>query len=146
MTIRTALSDSISKRPATGKKRYSIDAKNAEAFFKGVREEFEAIGMKINLQKTQLLCISTAGMSTVESFIRVDGEKTTSSDKLKICGYTAISTVTDYIEKHIYNQKHVIGVFLDIQAAFNSIKPSKIKEALLLHGGDPLMLSGITVI
>ena len=40
---------------------------------------------------------------------------------------TAISTVTDYIEKHIYiyNQKHVIGVFLDIQAAFDSIKPSK---------------------
>ena len=53
---------------------------------------------------------------------------------------TAISTVTDYIEKHIYNQKHVIGVFLDIQAAFDSIKPSKIKEALLLHGGDPLMV------
>ena len=46
---------------------------------------------------------------------------------------TAISTVTDYIERHIYNQKHVIGVFLDIQAAFDSIKPSKIKEALLQH-------------
>ena len=53
---------------------------------------------------------------------------------------TAISTVTDYIERHIYNQKHVIGVFLDIQAAFDSIKPSKIKETLLQHGGDPLMV------
>ena len=52
----------------------------------------------------------------------------------------AISTVTDYIEKHIYNKKHVIGVFLDIQAAFDSIKPSKFKEALLHHGGDPLMV------
>ena len=31
-------------------------------------------------------------------------------------------------------------VFLDIQAAFDSIKPSKIKEALLQHGGDPLMV------
>ena len=36
---------------------------------------------------------------------------------------TAISTVTDYIERHIYNQKHVIGVFF---------------EALLQHGGYPL--------
>ena len=51
----------------------------------------------------------------------------------------AISIVTDYIERHIYNQKHVIGVFLDIQAAFDSIKPFK-KEALLLHGGDLLMV------
>ena len=42
---------------------------------------------------------------------------------------TAISTVTDYIEKHIYNQKHVIGVFLDIQTSFNSIKHAKIKGA-----------------
>ena len=43
---------------------------------------------------------------------------------------TAISTVTDYIEKHIYyNQKHVIGVFLDIQTSFDSIKPAKIKGA-----------------
>ena len=51
---------------------------------------------------------------------------------------TAISTVTDYIERHIYNQKQVIGVFLDIQAAFHSIRPSKIKEVILQHGGDPL--------
>ena len=48
----------------------------------------------------------------------------------------SITTVTDYIERHIYNQKYVIGIFLDIQAAFDS----KIKEALLQHGGDPLMV------
>ena len=53
---------------------------------------------------------------------------------------TAISTVTDYIERHISNQKHVIGVFLDIQAAFDPIKCSKIREMLLQHGGDPLMI------
>ena len=41
---------------------------------------------------------------------------------------TAISTVTDYIEKHIYNQKHVIGFSLDIQAALDSIKPSKWRQ------------------
>ena len=34
---------------------------------------------------------------------------------------TPISIVTDYIEKHIYNHKHIIGVFLVIQAAFDSI-------------------------
>ena len=33
---------------------------------------------------------------------------------------TAISGVVDYIERHIYNGKHVLAVFLDIQAAFDT--------------------------
>ena len=36
---------------------------------------------------------------------------------------TAISGAANYIEKHIYNGEHVIAVFLDIQAAFDTIKP-----------------------
>ena len=53
---------------------------------------------------------------------------------------TAVSEVADYIESNIYNNKFVISVFLDIQAAFDTIKPELIKEKLLEHGGDPIMV------
>ena len=42
--------------------------------------------MKINKNKTQLLCISHAGDSN-QAFIRVNNEKISSSHTLKICGY-----------------------------------------------------------
>ena len=53
---------------------------------------------------------------------------------------TAVSEVADYIESNIYNNKFVISVFLDIQAAFDTIKPELIREKLLEHGGDPIMV------
>ena len=54
---------------------------------------------------------------------------------------TAVSEVADYIEKNIYNNKFVIAIFLDIQAAFDTIKPALIKEKLLEHGGDSKMVN-----
>ena len=53
---------------------------------------------------------------------------------------TSLSNVVNYIEKYIYNKQHVIGVFLDIQAAFNTINPDKVRTSLLAHGGDPTMV------
>ena len=53
---------------------------------------------------------------------------------------TAISEAVYYIEKHIINNQLVIRVFLDIQAAFDTISPKKIKESLLKHGGNPIMV------
>ena len=47
---------------------------------------------------------------------------------------TAISDACSYIEEHILNRKHVVGVPLEIQVAFDSIYPYKVKEALLRHG------------
>ena len=49
---------------------------------------------------------------------------------------TSLSDVANYIEKFIYNGQHVIGVFLDIQAAFDTIDPEKVKTSLIEHGGD----------
>ena len=40
---------------------------------------------------------------------------------------TAISNTINEIEKHILNGEHCMGVFLDIQAAFDSITPEHIK-------------------
>ena len=52
---------------------------------------------------------------------------------------TAISANTDYIEKHIMFGKPVVGVFLDIQAAFDTIHPECIRGALEDKGVDSLI-------
>ena len=46
----------------------------------------------------------------------------------------AISNTVNKIEKHILNNEHGMGVFLDIQAAFDSIMPKHIRNALIKHG------------
>ena len=51
----------------------------------------------------------------------------------------AISEVTDYIEQNIFFNKHVLAVFLDILAAFDTISPLKIKSALKTHEINPLI-------
>ena len=53
---------------------------------------------------------------------------------------SAISNTTNYIEKFIMKKQHCVGVFLDISAAFDSIKPGHVRQALLKHGGDPEMV------
>ena len=53
---------------------------------------------------------------------------------------SAISNSSNYIEKFIMKKQHCVGVFLDISAAFDSIKPGHVRQALLKHGGDPEMV------
>ena len=43
---------------------------------------------------------------------------------------SAASNVVSYIENNIYSTKHCIGVFLDISSAFDTIRPSHIKEEM----------------
>ena len=50
---------------------------------------------------------------------------------------SAISYTINYIEKHVFKNEKVLGLFLDISAAFDSIEPEHIKKQLILHGGDP---------
>ena len=53
---------------------------------------------------------------------------------------SAISNTTNYIEKFILKKQHCVAVFLHISAAFDSIKPGHVRQALLKHGGDPEMV------
>ena len=49
---------------------------------------------------------------------------------------SATSETVNYIEKHMANNEDIIGVFLDIQAAFHTIQPLAIKQALHNHNLD----------
>ena len=50
---------------------------------------------------------------------------------------SAISNTVDYIEQHLFDDSHCLGMFLDISSAFDSISIDHIKECLLQHNGDP---------
>ena len=53
---------------------------------------------------------------------------------------SAISDTVNYIEQHITQSLNVIGVFLDIQAAFDTILPDAIRTELLNHNINPTMV------
>ena len=82
-------------------------------------------------------------LKVMEKLIAKQADKTMTEVHNKQHGFrknksteSAISETTNYIEKHMANNEDVIGVFLDIQAAFDTITPSSIKEALLKHNLD----------
>ena len=54
---------------------------------------------------------------------------------------TAISKTVNVIENHMNQGKYCIGLFLDIQGAFDTISPEHIKETLLEQGGHSGMIN-----
>ena len=82
-------------------------------------------------------------LKVMEKLIAKQADKTMTEVHIRQHGFrknksteSAISETTNYIEKHMANNEDVIGVFLDIQAAFDTITPSSIKDALLKHNLD----------
>ena len=51
------------------------------------------------------------------------------------CTESAISNTVNYIERYVFKNQYALGVFLDISSAFDTIRPSHIKNALTKHGG-----------
>ena len=48
---------------------------------------------------------------------------------------SAISNTVNHIESFVFKNQFALGVFLDISAAFDSIRPKHIKTLLYEHGG-----------
>ena len=53
---------------------------------------------------------------------------------------SAISKTTNYNEKHITTNKDVLVVFLSIQAAFDTTTSTSIRDALLEHNINPILV------
>jgi hypothetical protein len=49
----------------------------------------------------------------------------------------AVSRVVNFIEKSIFNGQFTLGVFLDIQGAFDNVSTNSIKEGMEAHGFPP---------
>ena len=111
----------------TSRQNLSLHSKSCEQFFIAVRDESSRIGMKINPSKTQMLCVSNAGSPTIESFIRLDDQKITSGETLKICGYTFGSRLT--VDEQV---KVMIRKFNERSWALRHLKRSGFKTDDLL--------------
>ena len=65
-----------------------IHAKNCERFLNGMKQLSELIGMKINSEKIQTLCVTAAaGCKEISAHIRAGDTKIVSTPELKICSY-----------------------------------------------------------
>ena len=49
---------------------------------------------------------------------------------------SALSNTVDYAERALFKDKHCLGIFLDISAAFDSISVDHVRDSLLKHGAD----------
>ena len=63
-------------------------------FLNTIVENAAKIGMKVNKNRTQLLCTSTAINYDVRSYVRVGGEKWVSGDTLKTVGWLCVRKET----------------------------------------------------
>lgn len=75
----------------TGKTTYQIHAPESEGVLSQVKDKSKSIGMVVNNEKTQMLCIHPRG-DEMRTFMKADGSTIKSQDRLKILGFTFGST------------------------------------------------------
>ena len=71
----------------TNKKKVYARAQKSEAMFTAIESLAKEIGMRVNANKTQLLCIHASKFSEVTSYIGTETREIASSDKLKLLGF-----------------------------------------------------------
>ena len=77
-----------SRHCTTRKETRVVNAEACQGYLEQITERADATKMKVNGEKTQLLCISTAINSDIRSSIRAGGKEITSEDTLKVIGFT----------------------------------------------------------
>ena len=91
----------------TGKTKVKLHAKKSEYLFDNVSKLADEKQMKVNQDKTQMLCINANKINEVESYIKKpdSNERIESTDKLKILGFTfnkepnAVAQVATIVDK-----------------------------------------------
>ena len=69
------------------KEHIAIHAGKSQAMYEVVERNASAVGMRMNGQKTQMVCVTAAINAEVRSFIYIDGKRIDSGDELKLLGY-----------------------------------------------------------
>ena len=66
-----------------------IHARDCQNFFENVKQNAELIKMKVNTEKTQLLCVSSTSERDINTYIRTEnGTKIIGQNSLKQLGFT----------------------------------------------------------
>ena len=77
---------------SANKENVKIHAQRSQLFYESVAARAEKIGMRLNAQKTQLLCISALTSANVSSYIRIGDDRIQSQATLKQLGFTFSTT------------------------------------------------------
>ena len=77
----------------TNKCQLKIRAQKSERLFKQVNELAGEIGMQVNTNKTQMLCLHPCIHNEVNTYIKDNDQTVESSEELKILGFFLIDTL-----------------------------------------------------
>ena len=88
------------------KEEVFIHAGQCQSFFDQVSSNAMAIGMVVNPDKTQLLCVTTAINYQVRSFIYAAGKRVVSGHRLKLLGYNFGRRITPTEHVKALRQKY----------------------------------------
>ena len=105
-----------------------IHALHCQKKFKDKKDCTEAIGMKINAKKTQLLCVSDSRHSDIVSYINADDERIESVQEMKILGF--IFQNRPNVNAHV---KYCITKYNKALWALNHLKRANIDTVTLLE-------------
>ena len=73
---------------STYKETRLLHARALEVFLNKTRSAAANIGMRVNPEKTQLLCVTTAINYDIRAYVNIDGHRIISGDSLTTVGYT----------------------------------------------------------
>ena len=86
-SIETICLKNMPSHITTNKCKLNVRAMKSERLFKRVNEQALDIGMQVNANKTQMLCIHQCIHNDVETYIIDEGGEISSTDELKILGF-----------------------------------------------------------
>ena len=95
--------------------------------FESIANNAKEVGMVINSNKTQLLCLNANKNCTVNSYIIADGKKVVSVDRMKILGFIFEDKLS--VGAHIY---YSINKFNRALWALNHLRRARIDNETLL--------------
>ena len=110
-----------------GKPTYRVHAPQSEDVFHSVFYKAKDIGMQVNADKTQLLCIRGGG-EDLRTYIRTEEGRLTSGERLKILGFSFGRTPDVSV-----NTSELINRFNSNMWALQHLKRSGMANADLLH-------------
>ena len=122
----------------TSKARIYVRASKSERLFKRINCLAEEIGMKVNCDKTQMLCINACLHNNVESYILSDNKKIESTTSLKLLGFNFDSRPN--ANKHV---ELLIEKFYSRLWTLRFLKKSGLEETKLLELYNSVLRSAV---
>ena len=116
------------KHLSVNKEVKTIHAKFCENKFENIKRRADNIGMVINADKTQLLCVSDNNFCEVKSYLIADDKRVDSVDSLKILGFVFDSKPN--VSAHV---NYCISKFNKALWALTHIRRANIKEDIMLE-------------